>query len=137
MRNRFIILAVSAIVSVVASSPAFACKFVQPQSEAERISAANATVSTASVIMDAEVIRPSNIDGKPALLKAINIVKGSKRKKFFLVSGMTSCDHQFRETGSRQRVLLFGGPKLYRASMYASSAGEIDRAIAAMPNRKR
>jgi hypothetical protein len=93
-------------------------------------------VSSASVIMEAEVVRPSKPGAKPALLKALNVTKGPKGKKFFLVTGGTSCDNEFTKIGARQRVLLFGGPKLYRASMYASSSADIDRAIAEMPRRK-
>ena len=137
MQSKFIMLVATALLSVIAPSQAFACKFVQPQTEAERVAAANSTVSSAAVIMEAEVVRPSRSGGKPALLKAINVTKGPKGKKFFLVAAGTSCDKEFSEIGTRQRILLFGGPKLYRASMYASSSAEIDRAIAAMPRRKR
>jgi hypothetical protein len=137
MQSKFIMLAATAILTLAIPSQAFACKFVQPTNEGERTRTANATVSSASVIMEAEVVRPSKPGGKPALLKALNVTKGPKGKKFFLVTGGTSCDNEFNEIGARQRVLLFGGPKLYRASMYASSSADIDRAIAEMPRRKR
>jgi hypothetical protein len=136
MKTKSIIVLTSVILSVVLPSQAFACKFAQPATEAERITAANATVLSASVIMEAEVIRLYKSAKRPALLKAISITKGPKGKKFFLVSGGTSCHYQFAEIGARQRVLLFGGPKVYRASMYASSSEDIDQAIAAMPKHK-
>jgi hypothetical protein len=137
MQCKFIMLAATAIYLVALPTQAFACKFVAPTTEGERTAAANATVSGASVIMEAEVARPSKLGGKPALLKALTVVKGPKSKKFFSVTGNTSCDNLFTEIGSRHRVLLFGGPKLYRASKYVSSPDEIDRAIAAMQRRKR
>jgi hypothetical protein len=104
--------------------------------EDERTLAANATVSRASVIMEAEVVRAYKPPKKPALLRAITVTKGPKGKKHFLVTGESSCDIEFAEAGSRQRVLLFGGPKIYRASLYASSSEDIDQAIAAMPQPK-
>jgi hypothetical protein len=136
MKSKSIMVLASAILSVALPSQAFACKFAQPATEAEQTAAANATVSSASVIMEAEVVRAYKSPRKPALLRAISVTKGPKGRKLFLVTGGTSCDHQFAEVGSRQRVLLFGGPKVYRASMYGSSLADIDRAIAAMQKRK-
>jgi hypothetical protein len=136
MKTKSIIVLASAIFSVALPSQAFACKFAQPATEAERTSAANATVSSASVIMEAEVIRAYKSLKKPALLRAISVTKGPKGRKLFLVTGGTNCDHQFSEIGSRQRVLLFGGPKVYRASLYASSSEDIDQAIAVMQKHK-
>jgi hypothetical protein len=136
MKTKSIIVLASAILSVALPSQAFACTFAALVTEAERVTAANAAVLSASVIMEAEVIRPYRSPKRPALLRAISVTKGPKGKKFFLVSGGTSCDYQFSEIGSRQRVLLFGGPKVYRASMYASSSEDIDRAIAAMPKHE-
>jgi hypothetical protein len=136
MKTKSIIVLASAILSVAMPSQAFACKFAQPATEAERTAAANNTVSTASVIMEAKVVRAYKSPKKPALLRAISVTKGPKGRKLFLVTGGTSCDYEFAKVGSRQRVLLFGGPKVYRASMYASASEDIDRAIAAMQKHK-
>jgi hypothetical protein len=136
MKTKSIIVLTSVILSVVLPSQAFACTFAALVTEAERIAAANAAVSRASVIMEAEVVRAYKSPKKPALLRAIIVAKGPKGKKHFLVTGGSSCDIEFTEVGSRQRVLLFGGPKVYRASLYASSSEDIDRAIADMPKHK-
>lgn len=126
-----------AVFSLGISQPAFACKFAPLQTAEARADAAKTTVSNASVIIDAVVIRPYKSEAEPALLKARTFLKGPKGKQLFLVGGATSCDNQFTQKGERKRVLLFGGPKLYRASMYASASEDIDRAIAALPRRKR
>jgi hypothetical protein len=132
MRIKFMIISAIALVASITSSQAIACKFVQSANETERAAAAKATVASAAAIIDAKVVRSAGQNGKPALLKAIRVIKGPKGKKFYAVTGATSCDQQFTKTGSRQRVLLFGGPKTYRASMYASTSADIDRAIAAL-----
>jgi hypothetical protein len=136
MKTKSIMVLASAILSVALPSQAFACKFAQPAAEAERTAAAKATVSSATVIMEAEVVRAYKSPKKPALLRAISVTKGPKGQKLFLVTGGTSCDHQFSKVGSRQRVLLFGSPKVYRASLYASSSEDIDQAVAAMQKHK-
>jgi hypothetical protein len=136
MKTKSILVLASAILSVALPGQAFACKFIQPATEAERAAAASETVSRAAVIMDAEVVRAYKSPSKPALLRAISVTKGPKGQKLFLVTGGTSCDMRFSKVGSRQRVLLFGGPKIYRASLYASSSAEIDLAIAALPKHK-
>ncbi len=126
-----------AIFSLTVCQPAIACRFAALQTDEARSAAAKDTVSNASVIIDAVVVRPYKSEAEPALLRARKVLKGPRGKRLFRVGGTTSCDNRFTQKGERQRVLLFGGPKLYRASMYVSAAEDIDRAIAAMPRRKR
>jgi hypothetical protein len=137
MHVKAIAFTAAVLFSVTASQQAMACKFVQPPTQAARINSAKDAVSRASVIIDAEVIRAYKSEAEPALLKVNRLIKGPRGKQVFTVAGGTSCDNQFAEVGARQRVLLYGGPKIYTAPMYVSTAEEINRAIGMMARRKR
>jgi hypothetical protein len=119
------------------TSPAQACRFAPPGDEAARQAAARATVSRATAIIEADVIRPYISEAEPALLRARRVIKGPYGKRQYRVAGATSCHIQFRQIGRAGRVLLFGGPGVYTASMYPSSAEDIDRAIRARTLRRR
>lgn len=94
---------------------AFAC--APPSTEPSRFTAeqsARASVREASVIMDAEVVaivRPNTINGYTRL-KPMRIFKGPHRP-FFNVNVLSACAPDL-VPGVRYRVLLMGGPPIYR-----------------------
>jgi hypothetical protein len=114
-----------------------ACKFVMPKTAAERKAAADRTVKAATAIIDAKVIKITKANGvQVTILESVRTIKGPKGEKRFTVHFRTSCDRSF-DSSFRGRVLLFGGPKDYRATSYPSSEEDISAAIGRMPEQRK
>jgi hypothetical protein len=131
MQRQLMALGSAFLMNMLCTSPAHACKFMALDDPVQRRAEATSTVASATAIIDAVVVRPYKSETEPALLKARRVIKGPRGKRFYLVAGATSCHKRFSEIGTRTRVLLFGGPKVYTANMYRVSDEDIDAVLAA------
>ncbi len=103
---------------MASASPAYACKYMMPATDAEWRANAERRVANARFIIDAVVIRTGGYGQPPALLKARRFLKGKSAVRIFKVQAVTSCDVPFAELGPVGIVALSRGKDgLYSVSM--------------------
>lgn len=118
------------IVGAAIVGQAQACAVVMPadRSYATKMREARQRVEAAVAIVDGEVVVPYGGEGRPAVIRAERVLRGTALAEY-KVGAETSCDIEFLDVGERFRVLLYGGPEVFITGVDQSEALYEDRVL--------
>ena len=118
-------------IGAVFAQPALACSVVLPQGyegSAKQVRNVRETIARSAAVIDGEVIRQFVPGRQNALVRVHRVLKGSVRGEVE-VGEESSCDIPLDQLGERSRMILYGGPMVFRVVRDQSEARIEDRLL--------
>jgi hypothetical protein len=123
-------LLVLAALAPMAPTAGQACTFIynQPPTPAQQERAFRDFLASAAAVIDGEVIEPEK-DGRPATVRVDRVFKGFNVRTVRVGPAQTSCEEPLTHVGERRRLILMGGPDVYRVPSHPYSAELVDKVL--------